>query len=538
MSEPGPPVAPAAPGPSLLRRRWLAVLVGLLIGLAAGQLFTELSTPRYSSTTAVLVLPTRTTTAGATTGAPSDVNMNTESELVRSAQVARGAADRLGGTATLEEVLERLSVTVPANSQVLSISYADRTAERARSGAEAVAQSYLTSRQEDVRADVERLTGALRKDLEFAEEQLRLATDQAASLPSNSPDRVYAEAQRDILGNQITNLNSRLTTLTASTDRAGVIITEAVLPARASFPVPALDLAAGLVLGLLLGAALALLVDRLDHRLRRGSDVVRRTAVPVLADLRRTSDAARPAVFDHLRLGLDGRGGTTGPVQVSDLSGRGASASVALELARSWARVNGATTLVLAHRGSSLPDGLDLSGRAGLSDLLRGRTDLRRVLHDVPGQPGLLVVPAGREPDELEHLLQSPAAPAALASLRTGSAALVVETASSTASAAAQSLVRTSSAVVLVVEVGSDDRAVSREVQGVRATGGDVAGVVLVPRTRRGRAAAPAPAALPAAADDAGWADGTAAPASRAPERVAEATPAGGVSGAAQRPPQ
>lgn len=537
MSEPGPPVAPAAPGPSLLRRRWLAVLVGLLLGLAAGQLFTELSTPRYSSTTAVLVLPTRTTTAGATTGAPSDVNMNTESELVRSAQVARGAADRLGGAATLEAVLDRLTVTVPANSQVLSISYADRTAEGARSGAEAVAQSYLTSRQEDVRADVERLTGALRKDLEFAEEQLRLATDQAAALPSNSPDRVYAEAQRDILGNQITNLNSRLTTLTAGTDRAGVIITEAVLPTRASFPVPALDLAAGLALGLLLGAALALVVDRLDHRLRHGSDVVRRTAVPVLADLRRTSDAARPAAFDHLRIGLDGRARTTGPVQVSDVAGRGASATVALELARSWARVNGATTLVLAHPGSTLPEVLDLSGRAGLSDLLRGRSDLRRVLHDAPGQPGLLVVPPGHEPEELEHLLQSPAAPAALTSLRTGSAAVVLETGSSTASAAAQSLVRTSATVVLVVEVGSDDRAVSREVQGVRATGGDVAGVVLVPRsrTRRGRAAAPAE--LPAPASAPGWADGTAPPA-RSPERVAEATPAGGVSGAAQRPPQ
>lgn len=427
MAETAAPVVEAGRGPSLLRRRWWAVVLGVLLGLAAAQAFTALSTPRYSSTTSVLVLPTRTTTTGASGGAPSDVNMNTESELVRSAQVARAAAAELGSTEPVESVLERLTVAVPPNSQVLAISYADRTAELAQRGTRAVAQAYLSSRQADVQADVERLTGALRRDLEFAEEQLRLNTDRAASLPTNSPDRVYAEAQRDILASQITNLNSRLTTLTASTDRTGVIITDAGLPTRASFPVPALNLAVGLLLGLLLGAALALLVDRLDHRLRRRSDVVRRLGLPVLADLGRGS-AAEAGVFDRLRNSLDGRAHTAAPVQVTDLSGAGASGTVALELARSWGRVNGATTLVLAHPGTRLTDVLELQDRLGLSDLLQGVADLEHVQHDSPAHPGLLVVPPGREPEALESLLQSPAAAAALSAIGRAADVVVLET--------------------------------------------------------------------------------------------------------------
>ena len=542
MAEPGPHVeAPA--GASLLRRRWLVVLVGILLGLLAGQLFTALSTPRYSSTTAVLVLPTRTTTAGATGGAPSDVNMNTESELVRSAQVVRVAATTLGQGKTLEDVLEGLSVTVPPNSQVLSISYTDRTAERAQLGARAVAQAYLSSRQADVQADVERLTGALRKDLEFAEEQLRLATDQAASLPTNSPDRVYAEAQRDILGTQISNLNSRLTTLTASTDRAGVIITDAVLPSRASFPVPALNLGAGLALGLLLGAALALLVDRLDHRLQRGADVGRRVGLPVLADLVRQGAVPQSTRFDRLRNALDHRLRDSAPVQVTDAVGAGASGTVAVQLAASWGRVNGATTLVLAHGQSPSSDVLGLSGRAGLADLLRGQAGLEQVLHDHPAHPGVLVVPPGRQPESLETLLQSPAVPAALAAIARSATVVVLETAATSESAAAQSLARTSSTVVLAVERGSDERVVSREARSVGELGVDVAGVVLVPRarTRRWSSGTTSQAAEPSTASPTtGSTSAAADPAAmHGPEarRRPAASPARGGGLGGQRPP-
>ncbi len=556
MAEPGPPVAAAAGGPSLLQRRWKAVLVGVLLGLLAGQLFTVLSTPRYSSTTAVLVLPTRTTTAGAVGGAPSDVNMNTESELVRSAQVVRGAAASLGGGATLQQVLERLDVTVPPNSQVLSISYVDRTAQAAQLGARAVAQAYLSSRQADVQADVERLSGTLRRDLEFAEEQLRLATDQAASLPANSPDRVYAEAQRDILGSQITNLNGRLTTLTASTDRAGVIITDAVLPSRASFPVPALDLAAGLVLGLLLGAVLALLADRLDHRLRRGSDVERRVGLPVLADLVAAGGSPRSGRFDRLRNALDGRRRTPAPVQVTAAAGSRASSAVALELASSWGRVNGATTLVLAHEASSTVDALDLADRAGLAELLRGESGPVQVLHDHPAHPGVLVVPPGRQAEQLETLLQSATAPEALAALGRSASVVVLETAGTDESAAAQALARSSSTVVLAVERGGDERGVARAARSVAELGGDLAGVVLVPRVRTRRASRrrsgrsattaglpgppPAPAHLDAApvpprtgTDGGGWADvGAGDPRDAEPPAAAPAT------GGAPRPPR
>ena len=69
-----------------LRRRWW-VVVRILVGLTAGYLWNTTRVSEYTSTAAVLVLPTganTTATAGGRSNA--EINLDTESELVQSAK--------------------------------------------------------------------------------------------------------------------------------------------------------------------------------------------------------------------------------------------------------------------------------------------------------------------------------------------------------------------------------------------------------------------------------------------------------------------
>ena len=160
--------------------------------------------------------------------------------------------------------------------------------------------------------DIDAAAAVLQTQLETARSELQATTDKAGTLPVNTPERIYAEAQRNILINQITNLNNRLSVLNSSAVTAGQIITNAPLPPAPDYPIPALNLGAGLLGGLLLGLGLALLIDRFDHRLRNSGDIQRRLHVPVLAQIPRSKKSVpvpgseHVAAFTRLRHQLGG----------------------------------------------------------------------------------------------------------------------------------------------------------------------------------------------------------------------------------------
>ena len=124
----------------------------ILVGLTAGYLWNTTRVPEYTSTAAVLVLPTganTTATAGGRSNA--EINLDTESELVQSAKVAEAARLLLKTEESALVLRDRVTVAVPPNSQVLEITYVDNNAESTQAGAQAFAQAYLDNRASEAK---------------------------------------------------------------------------------------------------------------------------------------------------------------------------------------------------------------------------------------------------------------------------------------------------------------------------------------------------------------------------------------------------
>lgn len=523
-----------------LRRHWWVLLLNLLIGVAAGAVLLSVSPKSYASDTSVLVTEVTPLAGNGSTAngrTQTAVNLDTESQLVGSAQVAARVQSLLHVSTSVADLQQGVSVTVPPNSAVLDIQYTGSTALAAQQASHAFAAAYLADRSDTAKQQLAATVTGLQAQLTQAQAQLKTVTDQSAALVVGSPDRANADAQRTVISNQVTDLLSQIAPLQAAVPTPGQIISDATLPSTPSSPVPALDLGGGLIAGLLLGLGVAVLLDSRDRRLRRPADVARLVGVPLLADL--PSDLTRrefpgdshAKVFDRLRTAVVDAGGGTVVVQVADPGERGASDMVALQLARSIARVHGRVVLVVAHVQSGLPELVGAQGRPGLVQVLRGERSATEACLHLPSSDGIAVLPPGAGDDQLEGLLQSPRMAAVLAELL-GSATVVVATGGIGESAGAQAVSGESDTVVIVAERGrADSRVVTADADAAVAVGARVGGVVLVAavgRPRRPAAGAERPFDVFAQSDDA-FQDtapaGSAQVGSRAGSRVVDEAP-------------
>lgn len=499
---------------SRLRRRWWAIALGVPLGVLAGLGFWTVQTPQYVSSTSVLVLPTpegaANTVGGRTNG---QINLDTEAQLVRSAQVADAVQDILDVQLPTGVLRSNVNVTVPANSQVLTIEFTATTAQGAQAGAAAYAQAYLDQRLENTEADIAKSVEVLTAQLTTLREQLDEASATLAGLEDGSSDRDLVEAQRSILVAQITDVSNRVSPLAATTVDPGRVITEATAPPAPSSPVLSLDLGAGLMTGLLLGLAVAVLADRADHRIRRASDISRHSHLPVLADVRLSAGTSlmtgreHAATFDLLRNSVIGSNPTVQVLQVAGLGGETATEVTAVQLAQSLSRASHEVTLVIADSASSLPEQTQSAGVPGLVDVIRGHAKIDSVALQVPELPGVSLISSGKEPEALPSLLQSAGLPRALSALRAAGATVVLQSTAPDRSAAAQAVASSSDTVILVAQHGvTDARRLASAASEIQHMGTPVAGVVLihVGRRRRGRRTRPVPAPVPARAPEPG----------------------------------
>jgi Mrp family chromosome partitioning ATPase/capsular polysaccharide biosynthesis protein len=282
-----------APGPSgpelreytaLLRRRRRFVGGGVLGGLALAAAAVIGLPAAYTSVSAVQVQPSGMAEfTGERSGRlAGEVNLDTEAQVLLSDRVSSAVAEALGeggAEPSVEELRERVEVSVPPNSSVLEISYSAGSPEAARAGAQAYADAYLELRRERVDGLIDSHLEALRGEQEARYEAL-------AEAAAQSPDP-GADARVEALRAEITELGNGISPLSAlaETVEPGRVITPAGLPERASSPVPALWLVGGAALGLLAGLLAAVVRDRLDPRLHDAEETGRIGAVPVLLDL-------------------------------------------------------------------------------------------------------------------------------------------------------------------------------------------------------------------------------------------------------------
>ncbi|MFI0792165.1 Wzz/FepE/Etk N-terminal domain-containing protein [Micromonospora rubida] len=492
-----------------LRRRWWILLLAAALGTAGGLGVSQVQQSRYTSTTSLLVRPV----GGASGGGESQsvkVNLDTEAQVVRSLVVGERARGLMKSDVPADELVRAAAVNVPPNSQVLQVAFEGDSPEQAQAGSHAFAQAYLDLRRATAQGTLDNQVKSLQQQIDEVTKQLGSVSGKIAAAPSNSVARKRAEAEQDVLTNQLTSLNNRLSPLRSEGINPGEIISDARLPTSPSSPNRTLNLASGMGAGLLLGIVLALVLDRLDTRVRRGRDISDRTGLPLLLELppRTSAVGVLPAThkisreLGRLRNVLlsavpqprEGRGRL---LLLCDGSAGSAAGFVAANLAAAFARTGQQVALLTTKPDSAL---------TAITGVAAGRNNLAAVLRrDVPALTALTPVPGLGQlrvlvPGDLQADVELPVA-ALLEILSELSARfdhVLIETGQPTVAVEAQALGRHVDAVIVVAESGrTRSGEISATLRQFEQVDAPVLGAVLAPRLPM--SVTPAKPATPAA---------------------------------------
>ncbi|MGA8113066.1 MAG: Wzz/FepE/Etk N-terminal domain-containing protein, partial [Actinocatenispora sp.] len=477
---------------AILRRNWWLVLALTALGLAAAAAATTQLPRTYESVTSVLVLPAGDQDANAEGGrTKATINLDTEAQLVRSTAVAARAGAQLHTRTAPSQLSDRVTVSVPPNSTVLDITFAAGDAHAAQAGSHAFATAYLANRVDAAQLSADADARALHAQVDKITGQLQDISTQLAGT-ANPSDQVVLQTKKRNLSQQLDALTSRLSETSATPVNGGRIISAASLPGSPASPVPQVNLAAGGVVGLILGFLVALLRARLDRRIRCADDVRRHVGIPVLAALTGPPDRLLPPtthdgrIFSRLRNELTSPRDTRRPmVVVIGTSSGPAATAVAANLAAAFGRTGHDTVLVAAATDAALHGTasalVDVPATPGWSDVLTGGTRLDDALRAAPREPSLRVLPTGGSASA-SGLCQSEAARSTLTRLRELADHVVVAAPDARSGADAQTLASLADAAILAVEMRVTRREdVLDAVEQLHRVGTPLLGAVLVP---------------------------------------------------------
>jgi uncharacterized protein involved in exopolysaccharide biosynthesis/Mrp family chromosome partitioning ATPase len=459
----------------VLRRRWPIVLVGTIVGLLGAFGYVIAAPKTYTATTQVYVSPTGADLSNqlASSRTQGSVNLDTEAQIIQSGTVAALAGKTMHSSLSTYKLSKEVSVSVPANSQVLDIACSASTAQGAATCANAFAAAYLQNRSSSAASTI----AAQIKPLQAKVGQLQKADSglngTIASLPSNSSQRLAAQAQLSSNVSQLHNLNGQLGTLysDASKTNGGHVTTVASAPGSPSSPKKTLILPAGLVAGLVIGLILAFLWDRLDKRIHTARDSERLLGLATLLDLPkgafgRSVSLAAPRsrtgrAFTELAHTMAASLGEGNHVVLVVGVTPGPSVSVvAANLAAALARTHSEAVLVCAAlRDSVAPQMFGLPDGPGLAEVLADQATVSEVVRGPAGAPGLWVIPPGADTSLAEYNLHHDTAKAFLSQLRRDARYIVIEAQSNEDGADAFALAEFADTTVLTVEAQRTSRA-------------------------------------------------------------------------------
>lgn len=271
---------------SVLARRWRVVALCAALGLALAYA-AYLVVPRsYEATAQVQVNPLPVAITGTANGSQTvsvkDVSMPTEVGLVTSYQVAGAVAKGIGWTGSLDDLIAEVSVTNPTDSLLLDIAFTGSSADQAVKGANAFAAAYLDQRGQTATDTAANLQTQIAKQVKTLDD---LAAAQVAIMNKNrpaTPDYTTAAAKRDAYlaqSDSLSQLGRKIALLDLS---PGTPVGLATPPSSPSAPKRLVFLAAGLLVGLLLGCVLAAIRERRDRTVRDFVDLEALTGEHVL----------------------------------------------------------------------------------------------------------------------------------------------------------------------------------------------------------------------------------------------------------------
>lgn len=309
-----------------------AILIGLL-GLAIGLGLTMLTPPDFRATAEVYAPAAHTKVSvdledevvySAREFRAAMQTQDTDVALLESTETLTLAKQELDGRFDIDELRERITVAVPSNTRVLQISFDADDPEVAAWGAQAVAESFATVRNDLTNGRSDRYGSALWTQRDRLLDLLEAAETGADTLPNESARQAVAAARGFALRQQLNLLDIGLAEVT-TTRRLTQVVEAARPPKRRPSTNTEVPPISGLAVGVVSGLGVGVLRAQRRRPINERRDVLDETGVPVvelsnLAVELRVSDARRvlvagdvdPVVVDTvsaaLRTALD-RGG-------------------------------------------------------------------------------------------------------------------------------------------------------------------------------------------------------------------------------------
>jgi capsular exopolysaccharide synthesis family protein len=425
----------------VIRRRYVvvgaAVLICLLLGGAYG-----VTRPAVYRSTAQIALPEA---EGQTGQSQLTTAVQTEIAVVQSDLVAARAAKALPGSDDTRKLLTRVSAAAPTEARVINVSYTAAKPKDAQQGAQAFAEAYVAQKEAEQQATKDDEAATYQAQIDEVREGL--AAQQRILDVNEDPgsqDARRAQNAYDQLSNTLSDLTTEITGIQARRVDGGTIITPARLPLDEQPRGLARTLAAAFAGGLLVGLALAFVLDRLDTRVRGAADLQRALgittlgSIPVFPERYRHPGTALVTVhapngteadaFRRLRTAvlLSSRAEGARTLAITSAVADEGKTTVAANLAVALAQGGRRVLLVSADmRRGGIEQLFDLPQAPGLSDLLLGQC----TVDDVQRRVGdLIVITRGSATENPTDLLGSQTTARAIEELARGFDHVIVDT--------------------------------------------------------------------------------------------------------------
>lgn len=486
----------------LWRRKWLILLAALVTVIVAG-LGAALQEPSYSASATVRVAQAASGSIEYVDYVYAERLMNTYTEILRSRPLLGEVIKRLDLSVTREELAKQIKAEVLLNTELLRVTVEDADPALARDIANVLASLLVEQGRSLYFGGGKSAREILQEQLDAVENNLadhraelqELMSSQAADQDAISALDSKIGLEEEIYARLLVQYEeARVSEVTRANSVS--IVESAVLPDEASSPRLKLYLALGLLAGLIIGVALAFLLESLAPALHSASDLEAAVNLPVLATIPRLRPSGKVKPGSNLADSVAGPGeeayrilrtnvffSTTAPVPKSLLvtsaePGAGKSTVVA-HLAAVLAQL-GREVVVLDgdFRRPSLHEAFGVSNTVGLREVLENQCDLEQAVQ--PSKtPGLRVLATGRLPSNPTELLGSARLGDVLRQLAEKSDVVIVDSPPVLAVADAAVLAPQVDGVLLVAARDQvTAKNVQRAVQQVEKVGGRVIGLV------------------------------------------------------------
>jgi tyrosine-protein kinase len=379
-----------------LRRRWWVIVVVAVVAAAAAYVLGSRQTKQYKATAALLFL-----------------NSPLDQELTGK-QIVSSNTDPIRQAATNQSLVELLTVSRMVASQLhLPVGHVRGDVSFGSDASSDVMTVNATDEHRGVAAGI--ANAYVQQYIQFRKSAAITQLNTAETLISSKLAQIPAAEQTGAVAQALIGDRNQLDLLKSAQTGDAEVVETAGVPRSASSPSPAKDAGIGLFLGLLIGTALVVILERRDLRIKSLDEIEAIYGAPVIGTIPESAGlrSGRPATpreeepFLMIRAQLryfDVDRHIQRVMITSADPGEGKSL-ISMNLARAAARTDDKRTLLIEAdlRRPSLHTIIGREGVAGLGELLSHSQDLETGLRELVVTPDQL--PESDHPVRLDVLL-------------------------------------------------------------------------------------------------------------------------------------